>query len=164
MNELEIILRNTYNQWGKETVIAIQKKIDSYKLNYTGTLKKSVQFIPGADLSNLGQVIIAPPADKYADFMDQGVSGTEIKRNSPYKFKGTPKTIGGMAFYLKPWATSKGLNPWAVAHSMAKKGIKARPFFKSVIEARTPMLGEMWADAEKEYLESMVAKFNASKQ
>lgn len=36
---------------------------------------------------------------------------------------------------ITPWAESKGLNPWAVAKSIEKKGTKANPFFKRALEA-----------------------------
>ncbi len=35
---------------------------------------------------------------------------------------------------LKDWASKKGLNPYAVAKSIAKKGTKANPFLKKTIE------------------------------
>lgn len=35
---------------------------------------------------------------------------------------------------LKQWAAKKGLNPYAVSKSIAKKGTKANPFFKGAVE------------------------------
>jgi len=32
---------------------------------------------------------------------------------------------------IAPWAVKRGLNPWAVAKSIAKKGTKANPFLKN---------------------------------
>ena len=34
---------------------------------------------------------------------------------------------------LKAWAEKKGLNPFAVAKSIAKKGTKANPFFQTAV-------------------------------
>lgn len=35
---------------------------------------------------------------------------------------------------IAPWARKKGLNPWAVAKSISKKGTKANPFLKRAID------------------------------
>lgn len=35
---------------------------------------------------------------------------------------------------IAPWAISKGLNPWAVAKSIAKKGTRANPFFQRALD------------------------------
>lgn len=35
---------------------------------------------------------------------------------------------------IAPWAISKGLNPWAVAKSIEKKGTKANPFFSRALD------------------------------
>ena len=34
---------------------------------------------------------------------------------------------------LEPWARAKGLNAWAVAHGIAKRGIKPKPFLRDAI-------------------------------
>jgi len=34
---------------------------------------------------------------------------------------------------LRPWAVKRGLNPWAVSKSIARKGTKANPFFKRAL-------------------------------
>lgn len=39
---------------------------------------------------------------------------------------------------LAPWAQSKGLNPYAVSKSIAKKGTKANPFFQRAVNTATP--------------------------
>lgn len=38
---------------------------------------------------------------------------------------------------IAPWAKKKGLNPWAVAKSIAKKGTKANPFFARAVTNAT---------------------------
>lgn len=35
---------------------------------------------------------------------------------------------------IAPWAKKRGLNPWAVRNSIAKKGTKANPFFQRSIK------------------------------
>lgn len=39
---------------------------------------------------------------------------------------------------LKPWAEKKGINPWAVQRSIAKKGTKPNPFFSKAVEYVLP--------------------------
>ncbi len=39
---------------------------------------------------------------------------------------------------LQDWAQSKGINPWAVAMSIKKKGTKANPFVKRTYELAKP--------------------------
>ena len=40
---------------------------------------------------------------------------------------------------FKLWANRRGLNPYAVAKSIAKKGTKAQPFFQKSIDEATPV-------------------------
>ena len=144
--ELKDLLQQVTDQWGAETVAAILKKLDSYPIKWNGTLRRSISYNQeGTDISfNMAD---------YGDFIDKGVSGTSIKRNTPYSFRGRYK---GLAFYLKDWALSKGLNEWAVAKSIQKKGIKPRPFFTSVIESRIPELEPLITQATEDYITSVL--------
>lgn len=59
-----------------------------------------------------------------------------LRSNAPYSMAvhmGTgPHKVSGES--LKAWAARKGLNPWAVAKSIAKKGTKANPFLRRSID------------------------------
>jgi hypothetical protein len=90
----------------------------------------------------------------YGKFIDEGVSGTKIKRDTPYSFRGNYK---GTAYFVKDWALSKGKNPWAIARVIQKEGIKARPFFNSVIESRVPDLEPLIAQAVEDYITSKLS-------
>lgn len=37
---------------------------------------------------------------------------------------------------FQTWATRRGLNPYAVANSIAKKGTRAKPFFKPAVDSQ----------------------------
>lgn len=55
-----------------------------------------------------------------------------LKSLSPYALfvhEGTPPHMPPIAA-ITPWANKKGINPWAVAMSIKKKGTKANPFLK----------------------------------
>lgn len=59
-----------------------------------------------------------------------------LKSNTPYAMavhEGTPPHYVSPRA-LMPWAEKKGLNPFAVAKSIAKKGTKANPFFKNAVD------------------------------
>lgn len=152
--ELVNLLRQIKDQWGRETVAAIIKKIDSYPIRWKGTLKRSI--IYQQDKTPDGDVEFFM-AD-YGQFVDKGVNGLLQKRNSPFNFK--QKSITGVAFHVKPWADSKGLNNWAVATNIVKKGFKPRPFFDSVIQARVSVLGEDITQGIANYMEESVKKSN----
>lgn len=150
MNELRKILKDVYNKWGAETVRAIINKIDSYPVKWRGTLRRSISYSqPTEDQIDFNM------AD-YGKFVDEGVGqfgprGQRIPRES----------IPKIAYYLKPWAQSKGLNPYAVATNIVKRGgIKPRPFFNSVIEARVPQLGDAVVKAHEEYLNKTIDNLN----
>jgi hypothetical protein len=59
-----------------------------------------------------------------------------LRSNAPYSVgieEGTrPHYVSPRA--LKPWAEARGLNPFAVAKSIAKKGTKANPFLKRAVD------------------------------
>lgn len=58
-----------------------------------------------------------------------------LRSNAPYanaiEYGSRPHFVSAQT--LKPWALKKGLNPWAVSRSIAKKGTKPNPFFKRSI-------------------------------
>lgn len=153
--ELIRLLREVKDKWGRETVAAMVKKLDSYPIKWKGTLRRSIIYKQeeGAD----GDVDFLM-AD-YGRFIDEGIGTFGPRRQAIAK-----KSIPGIAFHLKPWATSKGLNPWAVATSIVNKGgIKPRPFFNSVIDQRVAVLGNDITNAIAKYMEDSVDKFNSQK-
>ena len=106
---------------------------------------------------------------KYGKFMDQGVSGTERKFNTPYSFKKgiqnrpSPKHFNG-------WIVKKGLAPRdergrftarkalsvAIATSIQKKGIKPRLFLTKAFEKNIKTLPEEIVEAYALDVESFI--------
>lgn len=72
-----------------------------------------------------------------------------LRSNAPYAMAvhdGTrPHFVSGES--LGPWAKKKGLNPYAVAKSIAKKGTKANPFFKRAIEGTEAQINKLFDSA-----------------
>jgi len=150
--DLKTIIEEASDKWGRETVAAILRRLDSYPIRWNGTLRRSISY------EQDGTDIRFNMAD-YGSFIDEGVSGTVVKRDTPFSFRGRYK---GTAFYIKDWALSKGLNQWAVAKSIQKKGIKPRPFFTSVIESRIPELEPLITQATEDYITSVLQQQTSS--
>jgi hypothetical protein len=150
--ELNDILRKVKDKWGRETVQAIVREIDKYPIQYKGTLRRSISYEqkPGVD----GDIDFNM-AD-YGQYVDEGTGVFGPKKTA------IPKTsIPGIAFYLKNWAQAKGLNPWAVATNIVKRGgIKPRPFFNTVIERRIEILGNDITTAYEDYLNEQINNIN----
>jgi hypothetical protein len=155
--ELKRFFEQVYDQWGQGTVQAILKEIDRYPIKWRGTLRRSISYQIG-DVA--GEDAISFNMADYGEFVDKGVNGIFQNRGSKYNFR--ISSIGGVAYHVKPWADSKGLNNWAVARSIVRKGFKPRPFFDSVIQARFPKLQEDLTQAYQSYLDSQVESINRS--
>lgn len=154
MNELIQILLDVKDKWGQETVQAIIKKIDSYPIRWQGTLRRSISYEQDDTLDG---DITFNMAD-YGKFIDEGVNGSRSVYTTAYQFKGNYK---GTAYHLTSWANSKGLNRYAVARSIQKKGIKPRPFFNSVIQQRVDKdLPKLIETAYNDYLNKSIEDFN----
>lgn len=156
-DELKRLLEAVYDQWGLETVKAIIKQIDRYPIKWKGTLRRSISYETG-DVA--GDDAITFNMADYGEFIDKGVNGIFQNRGSKYNFR--ISSIGGVAYHVKPWADSKGLNNWAVARSIVRKGFKPKPFFDSVIQARFPQLQEGLTQAYQSYLDAQVQAVNNS--
>lgn len=103
--------------------------------------------------------------EDYADFQDKGVSGTEVKRNSPYSYKSNSNLLGfelATGTFAK-WAKFRGIRfrsvggqfakgnyktiGVAIALAKKKKGIKATHFFSKPFESAFKDLPEDIIDA-----------------
>lgn len=150
MEELIKLLEKVQDEWGLETVKAILNQIDSFPIKDKGTLRRSISYAQGKEGITFNM------AD-YGKFVDEGVDGLITAVGSQFKFRGNFK---GMAFHLKEWSNSKGLNEYAVAYRIQQRGIKPRPFFTSIIEKRVPKLGEAILQAQTDYLDKQINNIN----
>lgn len=147
--ELEKLLEEVLDKWGRETVAAILKKIDSYPIKWKGTLRRSITY----DVKD--QTVDFLMAD-YGEFVDEGIGIF-----GPRKTRIPLESKGALAYHLQEWSSSKNLNNWAVATNIIKRGgIKPRPFFKSVIEQRTGSLETLIDTAYQKYMQEVVDKAN----
>jgi hypothetical protein len=145
------ILQEAKRQWGAETVEAIKLKINDGDIIWQSTLLNSIRFEQDGTLD--GEIEFK--MTEYGKFIDEGVNGTSTSVGSQFSFRGKWK---GTAEAIKPWADSKGINPYAVAKSIQKEGIKPRRFFNSVIESRLPDLATNLEVAYTTYLNETINK------
>jgi hypothetical protein len=144
MNELINILNLAKKQWGIETVQAIIRKIEQDNTIWEGNLKNSIRFKQDEKTGDITFLM-----KEYGEYLDEGVNGTRSAYSTQYQYRGNWK---GMGFALTKWADSKGLNPYAVAWTLQRDGLKPRRFFKSVIESRVPDLATSLERAYNDYL------------
>jgi hypothetical protein len=150
MNELEKLIFDAQKKWGNEVVKAIVLKIDTLKIKWLGNLRRSISY-------DIKEGNVDFKMTDYGQFIDQGVNGLLQQVGSPFSFKGR---IAGTAYHIKQWADSKGINEWALATSIQKKGIRPRKFFNSVIEARIPDLGDALLKVQSDYIDRVINRNN----
>jgi hypothetical protein len=80
----------------------------SRRTTATGTLEKSLRYdvTRKGKSTTIGFLSVGTGAT-YADFIEQGVNGTERNRNSPYSFRGNPIPVTP----IYKWIKAKGIKP-----------------------------------------------------
>jgi hypothetical protein len=135
--------RDALNAFGKYVVQQSRSKLTQSNKNASKRLYESL----GYDLKVMpNSFSMAFLIDNYGIYQDKGVSGTEVKYNTPYKY--TNKMPPPSAF--SQWVVRKGLKgtrdasgrfvsrkglQFAIAKSIFKKGIKPSLFFTKPFEA-----------------------------
>ena len=121
---------------------SIISDLNASRKNATGDLAKSLQSVPqGIGFDLLG--------NDYWKFVDQGVQGhgrlaghSSQNGTSDFIFKKDFISISA----IKDWAASKGINPFAVARTIASKGIKASDIFTNNIDRFEKSLDDLEAE------------------
>jgi len=163
--ELITLLKQIKAQWGQETVAAILRTMDTKRsrLTFTGGLRSSVKYKQASDIDGDISFSMAP----YGQFVDKGVKGVNsnyaANKDTTFSFKSLNSRFG-IAFHVKKWANAKGLNEYAVATNLAKKGIEARKFFDTVIESRVGILGEEITQGIADFFEAQANRLNNTQQ
>ena len=135
--------QDALNAFGKYVVQQSRSKLTQSNKNASKRLYESL----GYDLKVMpNSFSMAFLMENYGEYQDKGVSGTEVKYNTPYKY--TNKMPPPSAF--SQWVVRKGLkgtrDAWgrfvsrkglqfAIAKSIFKKGIKPSLFFTKPFEA-----------------------------
>jgi hypothetical protein len=135
--------QDALNAFGKYVVQQSRSKLTKGRKNASKRLYESL----GYDLKVMpNSFSMAFLMENYGEYQDKGVSGTEVKYNTPYKY--TNKMPPPSAF--SQWVVRKGLKgtrdasgrfvsrkglQFAIAKSIFKKGIKPSLFFTKPFEA-----------------------------
>ena len=134
--------QDALNAFGKYVVQQSRSKLTQSNKNVSKRLYESL----GYDLKVMpNSFSMAFLMENYGEYQDKGVSGTEVKYNTPYKY--TNKMPPPSAF--SQWVVRKGLKgtrdasgrfvnrkglQFAIAKSIFKKGIKPSLFFTKPFE------------------------------
>lgn len=100
-----------------DTQAEMRRNVD---VGATGEARNSIHYTMNP--SQLSATIA--PTVKYAEYLEKGTM--------PHWVSATPGSP------LNRWANMKGLNPWAVQRSIAKKGTKAHPFVEPTYRTMQP--------------------------
>lgn len=109
---------------------------------FTGDLYKSLDKWEVKVTKN--SIYISFSMEEYGDYQDLGVKGAanfkshKMQRFTPYRY--TDRVPPAKA--LREWAKSKGLNEYAVARNIYKKGIPQTLFFTKAFESQVGNLPE----------------------
>ena len=129
-------LRDELNKFAKYVIQQSRSNLSKGKKNVSKELYNSL----GYEISQSGSTMsLGFDMVDYGKFQDRGVSGTEKKYNTPYKY--TNKMPPAKAF--DKWTVRKGIAPrgkggkfekrkglnYAIAKSIYKKGIRPSMFF-----------------------------------
>ena len=150
----EQYLRDELNKFAKYVIQQSRSNLSKGKKNVSKELYNSL----GYEISQSGSTMsLGFDMVDYGKFQDRGVSGTEKKYNTPYKY--TNKMPPAKAF--DKWTVRKGIAPrgkggkfekrkglnFAIAKSIYKKGIRPSMFFTKPFAAAFKRLPEELVEA-----------------
>ena len=150
----EQYLRDELNKFAKYVIQQSRSNLSKGKKNVSKELYNSL----GYEISQNGSTMsLGFDMVDYGKFQDRGVSGTEKKYNTPYKY--TNKMPPAKAF--DKWTVRKGIAPrgkggkfekrkglnYAIAKSIYKKGIRPSMFFTKPFAAAFKRLPDELVEA-----------------
>lgn len=162
-------LRDELNKFAKYVIQQSRSNLSKGKKNVSKELYNSL----GYEISQSGSTVsLGFDMVDYGKFQDRGVSGTEKKYNTPYKY--TNKMPPAKAF--DKWTVRKGIAPrgkggkfekrkglnYAIAKSIYKKGIRPSMFFTKPFAAAFKRLPDELVEAYSIGIEKQI-QVNISK-
>ena len=165
----EQYLRDELNKFAKYVIQQSRSNLSKGKKNVSKELYNSL----GYEISQSGSTMsLGFDMVDYGKFQDRGVSGTEKKYNTPYKY--TNKMPPAKAF--DKWTIRKGIAPrgkggkfekrkglnYAIAKSIYKKGIRPSMFFTKPFAAAFKRLPDELVEAYSVGIEKQI-QVNISK-
>lgn len=133
---------------GLNTLIKNIEKYPAVSEKHVGTaISRSLVRILGQEKQQAPVGVTGNLRDNWR--VDIGRFEGALRSMAPYALavhQGTgPHVVSGET--LKKWAARKGLNPWAVAKSIAKKGTKANPFLQRSVQIEQENVNREFAGA-----------------
>jgi len=144
-----------FRKFAKETQKQARANITRKDLKASGRLRNDLKFYTKESKNSIELIYERP---LYADFQDRGVSGKEVKYQTPFKY--TTKKPPAKVF--EKWAKQKGIKPrssktgrfmtfkafgFIVSRNIFRRGIKPKQFFIKPFERQTQNLPEPILDA-----------------
>ena len=107
----------------------MKQKLQDENANANGVLSQGLDYETVKEGDGLNSTFYSE--EKYAEFRDQGVSGTERQRDTPFQFKST-KPSQAMVTDIAEWIRAKGFTApeWAVATNVLKYGYDGARFIE----------------------------------
>ena len=99
-------IQDVLNKFGRSVVQQSRSRLTKQKKNATKDLYNSVKY--ELDVSNRGTSFsFSFSMEEYGEYIDKGVSGVDVKYNTPYAYttKAPPPSVFGK------WAKAKGIKP-----------------------------------------------------
>lgn len=99
-------IQDVLNKFGRSVVQQSRSRLTKQKKNATKDLYNSVNY--ELDVSNRGTSFsFSFSMEEYGEYIDKGVSGVDVKYNTPYAYttKAPPPSVFGK------WAKAKGIKP-----------------------------------------------------
>jgi len=122
-------LRDYMNDYGELIVHEARKHVPED----TGKLKNSLKYKMVGPTGRLPKGVEVFSTEKYATYV-HGYPHESFRLSPPWS-RSKPHFPPIEA--IRPWATKRGLNPFAVAKGIAKKGTPIIPFFKIAVRETT---------------------------
>jgi hypothetical protein len=118
----------------------LQGSIDSAKQQLADDNRLASRRLYESIRFSAGNVVFEVVAEDYADFVNKGVDGLEVKHGSPFSFR-TPHPSQRMADSIRQWIPERGVTlppgistyealSYAIATNVKKKGIRPTPFIQ----------------------------------
>jgi hypothetical protein len=127
---LEMFMRDAGNMF----VDVMLTNIDENNVNASFAMRQGLNIEPSSDAG--GTSVAFTAESEYTEWRNDGVSGTEVQRDTPFSFK-SQHPSKAMAQSMSEWLRAKGspaedlqATGWAVAYSVLRKGIEGAKFIE----------------------------------
>lgn len=149
--DFEIFLEKVLNDLGQKMVEEAKENLIFKERRASGNLINSIDY----NVSNDGQrwkfqLVVKPPADKYARY-------TELGR--PPGRKPPVSVIKQWIADKKRWGSFPDLNPYAVARNIEKRGYRGKPVFVPLTKKYQKVFVDVISAEGKEAVEQILVEF-----